>query len=82
MNRFFIFSYVGNKRREFQTFNEYIEYDGIRDIIVLFIEPCAGSASISFNIFEEHYLLYLVGKIQYRLDGCESLICLALRMDQ
>jgi len=75
MNRFFIFSYVGNKRREFQTFNEYIEYDGIRDIR-------AGSASIPFNIFEEHYLLYLVGKIQYRLDGCESLICLALRMDQ
>ena len=78
MNRFFIFSYEGNRRREFQTFNEYIEYDGIRDII----EPFAGSASIPFNIFEEHYLLYLVGKIQYRLDGCESLICLALRMDQ
>jgi hypothetical protein len=46
----FIFSYVGNKRKEFQTFNQYIKYEGIKDII----EPFAGSASISFNIFKEH----------------------------
>ena len=46
----FIFSYAGNKRKEFQTFNEYIKYDGIKNIV----EPFVGSAAISFNIYKEH----------------------------
>jgi len=46
----FIFSYAGNKRKEFQTFNEYIKYDGIKYIV----EPFVGSAAISFNIYKEH----------------------------
>jgi site-specific DNA-adenine methylase len=46
----FIFPYAGNKRKEFQIFNEYIKYDGIISII----EPFVGSAAISFNIWKEH----------------------------
>ena len=46
----FIFSYAGNKRKEFNTFNTFIKYDGIKNII----EPFVGSAAISFNIWLEH----------------------------
>ena len=46
----FIFPYAGNKRNEYKHFKDYINYDGIKNIV----EPFCGTSSISFNIWLEH----------------------------
>ena len=46
----FLFPYAGNKRNEYKHFKNYINYDGIKNII----EPFCGTSAISFNIWLEH----------------------------
>lgn len=60
----FIFSYSGNKRKEYKYFKDYINLKGVKNII----EPFCGSSSISFNIWLEHkdkYNYYLNDNSEY-----------------
>lgn len=46
----FLIVYAGNKRNEYKNFKDNINLDGLKNII----EPFAGTAAISFNIWLEH----------------------------
>lgn len=45
-----LMKYDGNKFNEYHNFKDYINYDNITNII----EPFSGTASISFNIWQEY----------------------------
>ena len=61
----FIFPYAGNKRNEYKHFKDYINYDGINNIV----EPFCGTSAISFNIWLEHK-----GRFNYYLNDNSQLI--------